>query len=113
MCLTQDDVATTTEYRLLTALGAVERQRDELQRALVATREELATYTRMAEAKEAELISALALMLFDQHQHSSRPCPTCERARRAIGGDVALGCGKPFGNKAALAAIVKEVQVGG
>lgn len=44
-------------------------------------------------AGAAVLREALLHQLFDLHNHSSRPCATCERSRKALGG-VEIGCGK-------------------
>ena len=44
------------------------------------------------------LREALALQMFDLHEHSTRPCTTCAQSRKALGLDTStsegmLGCG--------------------
>ena len=58
-------------------------------------------YRDAAEQAEAEvraLREALLHHLFDLHNHSTRPCPTCSRSRKTLGLDTStsegmLGCG--------------------
>jgi hypothetical protein len=75
----------------------------------------LALRERIKEVEERLRETQVALLhqLFDQHQHSSRPCETCERSRKALGG-VEIGCARPWANRpaleAALAAKAKEDQ---